>query len=259
MKSASSEQRCGACGAVIRAATGGEPLARFCPMCGSPLGERDVSRPAPSPLPPESLEIVVKPAIADGAAARRSADVNVVTPIARGLGPNELPGSPLLRKCAFCQSAIGPNDDVAPCPFCGQPHHAECWRENGGCTVYGCRGQNLLGGIASPRAPQDQPTPPADAPVSSDTRPARYASNRPVCRAASESFFFGATSLLFSCVGIGFVFGPVALCKGQKALRELSRDRRLRGQEYAWAGQILGCVGALVSFLVLCNFLGCVG
>lgn len=24
------------------------------------------------------------------------------------------------------------------CPACNIPHHAECWRENGGCTTYGC-------------------------------------------------------------------------------------------------------------------------
>ncbi len=40
--------------------------------------------------------------------------------------------------CAFCQSPIGPEETVAPCPACHAPYHTECWKENGGCAVYGC-------------------------------------------------------------------------------------------------------------------------
>lgn len=40
--------------------------------------------------------------------------------------------------CAICQSGIAPGEEVASCPACRAPYHAECWRDNGGCAVYGC-------------------------------------------------------------------------------------------------------------------------
>jgi len=67
------------------------------------------------------------------------------------------------------------------CPECGIPHHTDCWNENGGCTVWGCR--------AAPKPTieptVDEPTPYEPAvversfPVSgarpTDRRPARFA------------------------------------------------------------------------------------
>jgi TM2 domain-containing membrane protein YozV len=36
-----------------------------------------------------------------------------------------------------------PFDDASPlrifCTACGMPHHEDCYRENGGCTVFGCK------------------------------------------------------------------------------------------------------------------------
>jgi len=29
-------------------------------------------------------------------------------------------------------------EETTPCPGCGAVHHGECWREIGGCGVYGC-------------------------------------------------------------------------------------------------------------------------
>ena len=42
------------------------------------------------------------------------------------------------KACPFCQSPIKPGADHVSCSECGIPHHAECWRENGGCTTFGC-------------------------------------------------------------------------------------------------------------------------
>jgi Zn finger protein HypA/HybF involved in hydrogenase expression len=41
-------------------------------------------------------------------------------------------------KCPYCQTRIKRGELIKVCPFCGLPHHWECWRENGGCTTYGC-------------------------------------------------------------------------------------------------------------------------
>lgn len=40
--------------------------------------------------------------------------------------------------CAICQTEIGAGEETRVCPACAAPYHDECWRENGGCAVYGC-------------------------------------------------------------------------------------------------------------------------
>src|SRR5246127_5015026 len=49
--------------------------------------------------------------------------------------------------CPYCRM---PFDEASPprifCTACGMPHHEDCYRENGGCTVFGCS-----------RAPADDP------------------------------------------------------------------------------------------------------
>ena len=40
--------------------------------------------------------------------------------------------------CAFCLSPIGTAGAVTACPACRASYHDDCWRENGGCAVYGC-------------------------------------------------------------------------------------------------------------------------
>src|SRR5579872_4876548 len=42
------------------------------------------------------------------------------------------------QNCAICLSPIGPEDEKTVCPSCNAVYHAECWKENGGCAVYGC-------------------------------------------------------------------------------------------------------------------------
>jgi len=44
------------------------------------------------------------------------------------------------KNCPYCQTPIKPVDDVVVCTVCEQPHHRECWIENGGCTTFGCPG-----------------------------------------------------------------------------------------------------------------------
>ena len=74
--------------------------------------------------------------------------------------------------CPYCRMAF---DEAAPpkifCTACGMPHHEDCYRENGGCTVFGCKcapaddpklqvSQSDLSAIpmaAQPYAPVQQP------------------------------------------------------------------------------------------------------
>lgn len=41
--------------------------------------------------------------------------------------------------CPYCSAPIEPDPERRRyCHACGTAHHAECWDENGGCTVFGC-------------------------------------------------------------------------------------------------------------------------
>lgn len=41
--------------------------------------------------------------------------------------------------CPFCRYPIKDGSRLHRCTRCRVLHHEECWRENGGCTTYGCR------------------------------------------------------------------------------------------------------------------------
>ena len=41
--------------------------------------------------------------------------------------------------CPYCRAALNDQqDELLVCPSCATPHHADCFKENGGCTVFGC-------------------------------------------------------------------------------------------------------------------------
>lgn len=40
--------------------------------------------------------------------------------------------------CTYCGTTIAADETPESCPACGGVSHADCWHENGGCSVYGC-------------------------------------------------------------------------------------------------------------------------
>jgi hypothetical protein len=46
--------------------------------------------------------------------------------------------------CGACQAAISVLDEKTSCPECGATFHTECWKENGGCSSYGCSQVGVL-------------------------------------------------------------------------------------------------------------------
>jgi TM2 domain-containing membrane protein YozV len=40
--------------------------------------------------------------------------------------------------CPYCRTGFEEHDEIVACPDCATQHHADCLRENGGCTVFGC-------------------------------------------------------------------------------------------------------------------------
>jgi TM2 domain-containing membrane protein YozV len=68
--------------------------------------------------------------------------------------------------CPYCRTAVGEAEgERKDCPGCGTPHHADCFAENGGCTVFGCAnapsdeakvtvsGTDLMGNVVTRQAP----------------------------------------------------------------------------------------------------------
>lgn len=41
--------------------------------------------------------------------------------------------------CPYCRTAISSDEPVTACDGCSTRHHPECYVENGGCTIFGCR------------------------------------------------------------------------------------------------------------------------
>src|SRR5205807_486639 len=44
--------------------------------------------------------------------------------------------------CPYCRTEIEPTastEGITTCEGCNTPHHQECFAENGGCTLFGCK------------------------------------------------------------------------------------------------------------------------
>jgi TM2 domain/Prokaryotic RING finger family 1 len=41
--------------------------------------------------------------------------------------------------CPYCRAAVDAGTAQLVCAGCGTPHHMDCYNENGGCTIFGCR------------------------------------------------------------------------------------------------------------------------
>ena len=48
--------------------------------------------------------------------------------------------------CPYCRGPLLAEEPVTECEGCGTRHHADCFEENGGCTIFGCT-----------KAPVDEP------------------------------------------------------------------------------------------------------
>jgi len=41
--------------------------------------------------------------------------------------------------CPYCQGPISDSEESVVCSGCETPHHQDCYEENNGCTVFGCK------------------------------------------------------------------------------------------------------------------------
>lgn len=52
----------------------------------------------------------------------------------------------MTEACPYCRAKVLAEDSSVACEGCGTVHHADCYAENGGCTIFGCS-----------KAPADEP------------------------------------------------------------------------------------------------------
>lgn len=48
------------------------------------------------------------------------------------------PNKSSLGVCIYCNTQANNRKETVICARCGRPHHEDCWRENGGCSLHGC-------------------------------------------------------------------------------------------------------------------------
>lgn len=132
---------------------------RFCPKCGeqifglpvrqrqpgvvppatSPPARPPVTGPVtPPPLPPPDLDGDTLDITVDD--DRRSGGATTAPAAPPVTGAHAASGEEVGKTCPYCRFPIKPGEQVYVCPACKVTHHADCWRENQGCTTYGCRG-----------------------------------------------------------------------------------------------------------------------
>ncbi|HWL09976.1 MAG TPA: hypothetical protein VNQ76_16340 [Planctomicrobium sp.] len=138
-----------ACGATVKAPQARIGKAGTCRRCGMRL----VVSPFSSEPDPESLrEPVPDRVTVSGGTAVTSPQSQISSPFPEAiLSPSQSSASSTFYQqdtaeqlCSICQTVILDEEPNTRCEACGLPFHTECWKENRGCSAYGCTNVDLL-------------------------------------------------------------------------------------------------------------------
>jgi hypothetical protein len=260
---------------------------KFCPKCGEqifglpvrPEGQPEVSAPpayspppppaAPPPAPyaapaPAPSALVLDDDFSPVAEYPAAPSAGPVLDISFEDGPTAAPRTPAAavgKVCPYCRFPIKAGEPVQICPSCGEPHHLDCWQENGGCTVYGCRSSPAMAGVAQPVVAGPQP-------VADWTPAAPYGSAGPsyggyqqsslppqaIALLEAELNRLATNALVFAL--LGFLIGLpalIGLLTGISVLGQISRSRlpasKARGK--AWGAVALSTFWLIVWAAIL--------
>jgi len=139
---------------------------------------------------------------------------------------------------------LNETDAVRTCGSCRTPHHAECWAENKGCTVFGC-----------PEAPEEEEKISVTPTSAARSTTGRSGAHPPPLQKKNAP---GATSsLVWGILGFficGLIFGIVAISNANKA-KKLIREQPdvYTGDGLATAGLVIGIIELVIWGLM---FLG---
>jgi len=147
--------------------------------------------------------------------------------------------------CPYCRAEITPTEQAQVCPACQTPHHADCWRENRGCTVFGCS-------LAPPDEERIAVTLPASAQTNrqSNLTPTPASPYRPKTNAPGA-----VASLVMAILGFffcGLIFGIAAISNANKAKKLIQAQPDVyTGGGLATAGHVLGIIDLVAWALFL--------
>jgi hypothetical protein len=253
---------------------------RFCPKCGEQIFGLPVRpqqpatppegaaptppappQPAPPPYQPFPTPQPPPPDLADGLGIEVEegpADrVGALVPDARAPEDRRAyaPGAPhpattpeIGKTCPYCRFPIKPGEQVVMCPACNLPHHADCWRENQGCTTYGCRGGAAVAGptpaVRGPIGPSVL-SPTGGTPPSLDYLQANELSAR-----ANNALILAIVGLC-GCLPLGVVglFMAFAVMADISRLRSRAADARGKATAAIVIG-IIGVIGWVIALIV---------
>jgi hypothetical protein len=253
---------------------------RFCPKCGEqifglpqrrPPGEPPPGgaaptppaappRPAPPPYQPFSPTQAPPDLSDDGIGIEVEPEERPAPPPVVPGATSHAPGAPheptrdeIGKTCPYCRFPLKPGEQVVTCPACNLPHHADCWRENQGCTTYGCRGAaGVVGGAPTVGQPMRSPvvnstlSPTGGVVPSVDFLQANELSGR-----ANNALILSLLGLLCGCLPLGVVglFMAFAVMADITRLRSRANDARSK----AIAAIVIGVIGVIgwLTYLVL--------
>jgi len=145
----------------------------------------------------------------------------------------------------YCRAQIGPDEPSLACEGCGTLHHADCYAENSGCTIFGCSkapadepklhvstpdllvvGSETTTAIAEPAIATPPPPPPPGAQVSMRIE------------AAPAEFSYRSGALVPS------IFGGLAVAGGEVVAEPPAPPRLRSRMTFIMLGALLGALGA---------------
>lgn len=147
--------------------------------------------------------------------------------------------------CPYCRTEITATAPSRVCPACHTPHHADCWKENRGCTVYGCA-----------MAPPDEEKISVSLPAGTTPSSQLSGAPRPPVPYRTKTNAPGATSsLAWGIVGFffcGIIFGCVAISHANKAKKLIQTQPDLyTGNGLSTAGLVIGIIDLVAWGLFL--------
>ncbi len=215
---------------------------KFCPKCGEQIFGLPVRPSAPPEAPPPSFPAP------SGAAAPPPPPTPFMAPPAPpppdlfaadlDLGEDYAPSTasaPVLditledlpgpsaagdavgKTCPYCRFPIKAGEAVQRCPSCGEPHHRDCWVENGGCTIYGCRSSPQMA-AAAPVAAAPQPV------AAYDFRHAASLPREALALLEAELDRLATNALVFALLGFMWLTALIGLLTGISVLGQIAHS-----------------------------------
>jgi hypothetical protein len=149
--------------------------------------------------------------------------------------------------CGVCQSGIEPGESTTTCPDCGLTFHRDCWRENFGCSAYGCSQVNILLPPVATEAAEAHNAADSLA-VSHDDEQLALAEAKAVKKIPTEFALLGA-SVLGLLIG-AFTFGVPALASLVGALVYMKKRRGQRVPPAVFAAAAISILGVVLGVAV---------